>query len=166
MRKHSWQLQRKQTQLTISNTIDQHATPPRIESRFVLTMPSTPPKPPLKQIQGQRQIDVFIRPQIPPPMNDDSGQRAQTTPLQRKRRIHDSDDDCPMTTLTAVEPAGTTANPVLIQDTENESDANFGVYLLPRRQQSQEQPSKPSPLKLPRHSTRSQALDNITEEPV
>jgi hypothetical protein len=144
------------------------ATPPRIESRFVLTMPSTPPKPPLKQIQGQRQIDVFIRPQISPPMNDDIGQRAHTTPLQRKRRIHDSDDDddCPMTTLTAVEPAGTTADPVLIQDTENESDANFGVYLLPERQQSQEQPSKPSSLKLPRRSTRSQALDNITEEPV
>ena len=131
-------------------------------------MPSTPQKLPLKQIEGQRQIDVFIRPQIPPLMNDDSGQRAPTTPLQRKRRIHDSDDDddCPMTTLSAVEPAGTTADPVLIQDTENESDANFGVYLLPGRQQSQEQPSKPSPLKLPRRSTRSQALDNITEEPV
>ena len=131
-------------------------------------MPSTPQKPPIKQIEGQRQIDVFIRPQIPPLMNDDSGQRAHTTPLQRKRRIHDSDDDddCPMTTLSAVEPAGTTADPVLIQDTENESDANFGVYLLPGRQQSQEQPSKPSPLKLPRRSTRSQALDNITEEPV
>ena len=162
------QLQRKPTRLTIRNTTDQHCTPSRIESRFVLTMPSTPPKPPLKPIQGQRQIDVFIRPQLPPPMNDDRGQRAQTTPLQRKRRIHDSDDDndCPMTTLTAGEPAGTTADPVLIQDTEYESDANFGVYLLPGRQQSQEQPSKPSPLKLPRHSTRSQALDNITEEPV
>ena len=96
------------------------------------------------------------------------GQHAHSSPLQRKRRILDSDDedDRPMTTFTATATAGTNADPVLIQDTENESDANFGVYLLPGRQQSQEQPRKPSPLKLPRRSTRSQALDNITEEPV
>ena len=98
-------------------------------------------------------------------MNDDSGQRAHTTPLQRKRRIHDSDDDddCPMTTLSAVEPAGTTADPVLIQDTENESDANFGVLLLPVRQQSHDQSdySKPARESQSRRRTRS---PEITEQ--
>lgn len=100
---------------------------------------------------------------------NNGGQLAQTSPLQRNRKIHDSDDDddCPLTYLTAAASAGTNANPVLIQDTDIESDANFGVYLLPDRQQSQDQPGKPARVTLPRRRTRSQALDNnITEEPV
>lgn len=130
-------------------------------------MPVTPPKPPIKQIQGQVHIDEFItnRPQTSSTMND-GGQRAHTSPLQRKRRINDhddDDDDRPMVNVTAAASAGTNQDPVLIQDTENESDANFGVLLLPVRQQSQDQSdySKPARESQSRRRTRS---PEITEQ--
>ena len=130
-------------------------------------MPSTPLKPPIKQIQGQGHIDEFIRAQKSSP--NDGGQRAHDSPLQRKRRINDDDDeddDHPMVNATAAASAGTNQNPVLIQDTENESDANFGVYMLPVRQQSQDQSnmSKPARGSQSRRRARSPETTEVTEQ--
>ncbi len=143
-------------------------TPPRIASRFAITMSATPPKPPIKQIQGQGQIDEFIRPQTVSRTND-GDQRAHTSPLQRKRRINDDDDDDddrPMVNNPTGTNAGTNQDPVLIPDTEHESDGNFGVILLPVRQptQDQSQHSTRSRESKSRRRTQSPSLDKNAEQ--
>ena len=130
-------------------------------------MTASPPKPPVKQIQGQAHIDEFIRAQQP--SSNDGGHRAHTSPLQRKLRIHDDDDeddDRPMVNATAAAHAGTNKDPVLIQDTENESDVNFGVYMLPVRQQSKVQSDdrKPERRTQPTRRTRSPETTGVTEQ--
>ena len=93
----------------------------------------------LPQIPGQSNIDRFLRvakPLIAPKDEDDnnaaSNADASYTPLQRRRRICDDDDDEPV--VNNKPPPTDTNNPVLIQDTENESDANFAVILRPPRE--------------------------------
>ena len=81
----------------------------------------------------------MTRPQIE--SNDQNGskenQNANITPLLRRRRIRDDDDndDAPMVNRTLT---NSVLNPVVIGDTENESDANFAVVLLPPRRSSQD----------------------------
>jgi hypothetical protein len=115
-------------------------TPTRITARFAVAMTPTLPKSPLQQIQGQGLIDPFVRPTSNGNTNDDDAM-VNTPTLQRRRKIRDdddddTDDDRPMANLYAAA-QGTTRNPVVIHDTENESDANFGVILLPEQQPSQ-----------------------------
>lgn len=93
----------------------------------------------LPQIPGQSNIDGFLRvsrPLIEPHEQDnnnaDSNADASSTPLQRRRRIRDDDDDEPM--VNNMPPPTDSRNPVLIPDTENESDANFAVILRPPRE--------------------------------
>lgn len=94
----------------------------------------------LPQIAQQSNLDGFVRltrPQIE--SNDQNGseanQNANITPLLRNRRIRDDDDDddAPMVNRTL---PNSVVNPVVIGDTENESDANFAVVLLPQRRSS------------------------------
>ena len=142
-------------------------SPSRITSRFAITMTPSPPKPPVKQIQGQAHIDEFIRAQQS--SSNDGGQRADNSSHQRKRRIlddDDDDDDRPMVNATAATSAGTIQERILIQDTENESDANFGVYILPVRQQSKDRLDDSKPARGPqtRRKTRSPETTAVTEQ--
>jgi hypothetical protein len=143
------------------------ATPSRITSRFEITMTPSPPKPPVKQIQNQAHIDDFIRAQRS--FTNDGGQRANTSSLQRKRRINDDDDeddDRPMVNATAAASAVTNQDRILIQDTENESDANFGVFILPVRQQSKDRSddNKPARESQSRRKTRSPETTAVPEQ--
>ena len=102
---------------------------------------ATPTKRP--HIPGQSSIDGFLsvsRPLIAPYDDDDYNAESTATgnnpPLKRRRKICDDDDDKPMVKITL--PANDAMNPVVIADTENESDAPGGD-ILPQRQQSNHQ---------------------------
>lgn len=100
---------------------------------------ATPTKQP--HIVGQSSIDGFLsvsRPLIAPNDNDDYNAESTANGnyyplLKRKRKIRDDDDDKPMVNITLA--ANDAMNPVVIADTENESDAHCGV-ILPQRQLS------------------------------
>jgi len=139
---------------------------PRIVTRAVVTMMPSPPKKPLEQIQGQGHIDRFTRPNIVPNTND-GDELANTPPLLRRRIIPDDDDDAddrPMVGNQATA-NGTTADTVIIPDTENESDTNFGVVLLPVRQPTQDQSQQSSRSRQTKsRRTASPELDQIAEQ--
>ncbi len=141
-------------------------TPPRVATRNALTMQPSPSKPPLKQIQGQIQIVEFIRPQ-PKSRTTADGHLASTPPLQRRRKINDDDDDDdnrPMVGNSTTTNGGTVQDPVVIAETENESDANFGVILLPQRQQTHDQSREGTRLRVPQSKrSKPSALDQIAE---
>jgi len=59
-------------------------------------------------------------------------QNATYTPLLRRRRIFDNDDDDDVPMVNRSQPPDV----IVIDDTENESDANFAVILQPQRQTS------------------------------
>jgi len=91
------------------------------------------------QIPGQSNIDGYLRVSRPviarndvDDINSASKADASFSPLLRRRRICDDDDDEPV--VNNQPPPTNTNNPVLIQDTENESDANFAVILRPQRE--------------------------------
>jgi hypothetical protein len=103
------------------------------------TNTSTPPR--LSQIAGQSNLDGFVRLKRSLMETNDHAERknnnsAHIPPLLRKRRIRDDDDDVPM--INSSLPTST-LNPVVIADTENESDANGAVILPPQLQSSHEQ---------------------------
>jgi hypothetical protein len=101
---------------------------------------TTPPRQP--QVSGQTNLDAYLRvsrPQFAPNDNDDAKENhnsnVDNTPLLRRRRIRDDDDDDDVPMINNTLP-NSTMNPVLIADTENESDANTAVILQPPRQSS------------------------------
>jgi hypothetical protein len=98
---------------------------------------STPPR--LPQIEGQSNLDGFVslaRPLMIPNNRDVRKENKNTNiaSLQRNRRIRDDDDDDDVPLVIMPQPANESIEVVEIADTENESDANFGVILLPQRQ--------------------------------
>ena len=91
----------------------------------------------MPQFAGQSTIDRFVRltrPLMEPIDHDDKkeNQNANYTPLLRRRRIldNDDDDDVPMVNRSLPHDV------IEIVDTENESDANFAVIMLPQRRTS------------------------------
>ena len=115
-------------------------------SSTTTTRTSTAPR--LPQIAQQSNLNGFVRltrPQIE--SNDQDGnkenQNATNTPLLRRRRIRDDDDDDAAPLVNRTLPT-TEMNPVVIADTENESDANFAVILLPQRRSSDDQSAEDS----------------------
>jgi hypothetical protein len=103
---------------------------------------TTPPRQP--QVPGQSNLDGFLRvsrPQFAPNDNDDAKENhnsnVDNTPLLRRRRIRDDDDDDDVLMVNSTLP-NSMMNPVVVADTENESDANFAVILQPSHVQSAE----------------------------
>ena len=141
-------------------------TPPRVSARYTIAMQPSPAKTPPKQIPGQVPIDDFMRPQPKTRPNDDS-QLTSTPPLQRKRRINDDDDDDddrPMISNPTRLHEGTIQDPVFVADTENESDANFGVVLLPQRRQTRDESQDGTRLRAQSKRTKPSTLDHIAEQ--
>jgi len=60
---------------------------------------------------------------------------------KRRRRINDDDDDDDEVLMTTVNNGSSASHPIHVQDTAEESDANFGVYLHPRPQPSPHMPT-------------------------
>jgi len=102
------------------------------------------------QVPGQSNLDEHLRvsrPQFAPNDNDDAKENHNSnvdkSPLLRRRRIRDEDDDDDVPMVNNTLP-NSVMNPVMIADTENESDANFAVILQPPRQSSHVQSAEGS----------------------
>ena len=128
---------------------------------------STPPR--LRQIPGQSNIDAFVRVSRPLLERHDANKEnpnapANNTPLLRRRRIQDDDDDDDVLIVNNTLQTNGRMNPVQVDDTENESDVNFGVIMLPQRQSSHDQPAEGS--KSRRTQSPAPAELAVTEKPV
>lgn len=91
-------------------------------------------------------------------------QNANYTPLLRRRRIRDDDDDDAVPMVNIPLPANGRMDIIEIVDTENESDANFAVIMLPQRQPSHDHMAEGS--KSRRTQSPAPAELTVTEKPV
>lgn len=121
---------------------------------------------PIKVSPGQQRINVFMQPMLRSPAaaespNTINGEKnhhnkpsheceGAIIPLTRKRRIDDNDDEEYVITPTPKVRLQPTEI-IHVPDTADESDANFSVILMPRRQESPAflQPVLPTPTPKP-----------------